>query len=94
MVKKTVHLEIPRFDSSDLLIAQLVERQISIHEVEGIESNSEVEFFCIYIKYLESAHLQIIITGMQICISCNTEETCRLMLLNLLMYNSSSSINH
>ena len=33
--KKIVHLKIQRLDSSDLLIAQLVERQTSIHEVVG-----------------------------------------------------------
>ena len=35
MVQQIVHLNIPRLDSSDLLIAQLVERQTSIHEVVG-----------------------------------------------------------
>ena len=34
-----------RLDTSDLLIAQLVERQTSIHEVVGVKSHSEVEFF-------------------------------------------------
>ena len=32
---KCVHLKIPRLDSSDLMIAQWLERQTSIHEVVG-----------------------------------------------------------
>ena len=32
---KKANLKIPRFDSSDLLIRQLLERQTSIHEVAG-----------------------------------------------------------
>ena len=42
---KFVYLKIPRLDSSDLLIAQLVARQTSIHEIVGSESHSEVNIF-------------------------------------------------
>ena len=38
-------LKNPKLESSELLIAQLVEHQTSIHEVVGSESHSEVKFF-------------------------------------------------
>ena len=47
MVKKCVRLKIPRLDSSDLLIAQWLERQTSIHEVVGSR----------YVRYRDVGHL-------------------------------------
>ena len=42
--KKIVYLKDPRLDSSDLLIAQLVERQTSIHEVVGSSPTRRSKF--------------------------------------------------
>ena len=42
--KKNVHLKIPRLDSSDLLIAQWLESQKSIHEVVGSSPTGRSNF--------------------------------------------------
>ena len=51
-----VYLKIPRLDSSDLLIAQLVERQTSIHEVVGSSPTRRPNFSNLNLNNSPCAH--------------------------------------